>query len=57
MNFKLSATDKWFFYSIPPYVAIGIADIVYKWCDPTFISAKTWVLWLLIGVIYFRLWK
>lgn len=56
MRLNLSDTDKWFFYSIPPYVIISIASIIYMWSDIQSITLA-WVVWLSIGVIRFRLWK
>ena len=53
---KLNASDKWFFFSIPVYAVVGIADICYKWFDPAYVT-MAWILYLCIGVLVFKLWR
>jgi threonine/homoserine/homoserine lactone efflux protein len=47
-----SLTDKLFFGSMIPYLIIGIADVYYRWFDPTYITT-IWILFLFIVVVIF----
>lgn len=53
---KLRPSDRYFLYSIPVYVAIGTLDIIFGWY-PVELNTAAWILYLAVGVLYFRLWK